>query len=199
MEDSSLSILECGETKLFLSNVLTASDPSVIETHKIGAILDCTVECPKLSHPNVTCAKIHLKDMTEQKLFPGLYQAVSFVLQHLNSGIHVLIFCGRGVSRSATLAIACAMSIFDLEFEDAHALVSTKRSIINPNIGFCCSLERIKPQLRSLRVTSKPYKHNPDDNPLFEIYLTSATSEIVVCEAEWTEPVRGPCVMLPVW
>jgi len=54
----------------------------------------------------------------------------------LDRGEKVVIHCGRGISRSATLVISTLMHRLRLSYTDAFALVSAKRSCIYPNVGF---------------------------------------------------------------
>lgn len=193
-----ISTLRFEAATLFLSGIHTAVSPEEIETHNIGAILDCTFETFHLKHPNVTCGKLPLKDLTSQSLGPGLYQAVGFVIQHLNAGINVLIFCHRGVSRSATVTIAVVMNLLQMNSQDGFRFVAEQRSIISPNLGFCLQLESSESQIRSIRLTEKVYM-KPDEEPTLEVYhkaVTGPSSEIVIFEVEFDTPPEQPLTLL---
>lgn len=195
-----ISTLRFETATLFLSDIYTAVSSEAIETHNIGAILDCTFETYHLKYPNITCAKLPLQDTTSQRLDPGLYQAVGFVIQHLNAGINVLIFCHRGISRSATIAIAVVMNLLGMNSQDGFRFVAEQRDIINPNLGFCLQLESSETQIRSIRLTTNKYIQ-PDEELTLEVYhkaVTGPSSEIIVFEVEFDTPVAEPPTLI-VW
>lgn len=76
----------------------------------------------------------------EPGLTPYIDQAVSFIRQHITKGA-VLVHCGAGRSRSASVVIAylvwCGMSI-----PEAEALVKYRRSAACPYSGFIEEIRR---------------------------------------------------------
>ncbi|KAJ1458260.1 protein-tyrosine phosphatase-like protein [Pelagophyceae sp. CCMP2097] len=90
------------------------------------------------AHVKVTY--IHALDTPTQMVVQHFGPALKVVNDALDRGEKVVIHCGRGISRSATLArtrvISTLMHRLRLSYTDAFALVSAKRSCIYPNVGF---------------------------------------------------------------
>ena len=75
---------------------------------------------------------------------PSLISVFLSVLDSaVNSQSGVLIHCFAGVSRSATVTIAYLMRRRCMSFDNAHSLVSEKRTGISPNIHFLMQLKEM--------------------------------------------------------
>ena len=64
-------------------------------------------------------------------------------------GKNILILCAKGISRSATIMIAYVMFRDNKNHNDAYNFVKSKRSVIEPNIGFCFQLETFNTQIHN--------------------------------------------------
>jgi len=74
----------------------------------------------------------------------SLQTLLTFTAQHGGSG--VLVHCGAGVSRSASLCIAYLMRRFAWNAARARKHCQSRRSLVNPNDGFwrsLCAFEQV--------------------------------------------------------
>jgi hypothetical protein len=81
---------------------------------------------------NVDSLFLEALDTPTQLVFKHVKRAIEFININLDRNNCVIVHCGRGISRSATLVIATLMVRNKMSFE----LVSSKRSCIYPNVGF---------------------------------------------------------------
>jgi atypical dual specificity phosphatase len=63
-------------------------------------------------------------------------QSNDFISESQKSGKNILIHCGAGISRSASLVIAYLISVKKMTYTDAKLFLKQRRKIINPNEGF---------------------------------------------------------------
>ena len=100
------------------------------------------------------------------------------MLEGLRKGENVIVHCGRGISRSATVVIAALMVKDGLSYRDARvsrvifimlclcmftvccdyrfSLVAAKRACIYPNVGFqlqLCLFEKLDKDFDEVRIT----------------------------------------------
>merc|ERR1719310_1090911 len=71
---------------------------------------------------NVTTLFLDARDTPTQLVFEHLRRGVDFVLEGLRKGENVIVHCGRGISRSATVVIAALMVKDGLSYRDACAV-----------------------------------------------------------------------------
>ena len=79
---------------------------------------------------------IPLNNKRSAELLPSLDEWVDDLHSTLTSGRNVLVHCGLGDSRSASLIIAYMIKYHGLSFVDAYHCVVVKRSQINLQPGF---------------------------------------------------------------
>ncbi len=73
----------------------------------------------------------------------------------------VLVHCGAGVSRSATLVVAYLMRRFTWPAERARAHCLARRSLVNPNQGFWRQLCAFEAELGITQRCAQPQKTHP--------------------------------------
>lgn len=86
---------------------------------------------------------LSILDTSTYNILSDLTEAVKFIKTAIIAGGIILVCCHRGISRSAAVVIAYLMAT-DARyrtFDDAYMFVRSKRSIINPNFGFCVALK----------------------------------------------------------
>lgn len=95
---------------------------------------------------NVPVLSWPLDDSPTQFIDPEgkLRRIVDWILIRIRKGQRVIIFCHMGISRSATVCIACMMRYLKIDSRQALELLRAKRPIVNPNAGFVKQLENFK-------------------------------------------------------
>lgn len=61
---------------------------------------------------------------------------MSFIEEQLRLSRDVIVYCGLGISRSASVVIAYVMKHKNLKFPDALQFVRSKRNCVRPNAWF---------------------------------------------------------------
>jgi hypothetical protein len=92
----------------------------------------------------IECARVAIGDNEGAKILPYLDSAVDFISKHHDRGGAVLVHCMQGVSRSATVMIACLMKKFKKSRDEAYVFVKSRRRILAPNTGFWQQLEQFE-------------------------------------------------------
>ncbi|MCB1119044.1 MAG: dual specificity protein phosphatase family protein, partial [Chlamydiia bacterium] len=90
----------------------------------------------KFSYYNVTLTDTDDADITSH--LDGAYQ---FIEKAIKEEGRVLVHCGAGVSRSASVVIAYLMKKEGADYQSTFNFVKTKRPCVNPNRGFVRQLQ----------------------------------------------------------
>jgi atypical dual specificity phosphatase len=107
-----------------------------IRQRGITCIINCTIEVPNLSLPNVEFINVRIDDSPYALIGRFFDECADKIEQHRLVGGNVLVHCMAGVSRSASIIIAYLVRYREMSLRDAYMLVRGKRSIIRPNVGF---------------------------------------------------------------
>ncbi|XP_026324036.1 dual specificity protein phosphatase MPK-4-like [Hyposmocoma kahamanoa] len=129
---------------LYLGNLACARDYKMLERLGITHILTIDlVPLPRsiLDRTGLTFKYIKLADVPKDDLISHLPDTNAFIKQAIANGGTVLVHCYFGVSRSAAVVIAYIMEKYGLCYDDALALVRTKRNFVHPNLGFEAQLK----------------------------------------------------------
>ena len=133
-----LYLTSFASAKLFYTNTPQASS-------KVTSILiskELAPHCLELPCDNLICLPID--DIETEDIF----KQIPHVLDILEKSQPCLIFCMKGISRSASFCIAYIMKKRGLSYEDSFAFVKSKRNIICPNRGFVEQLKKYERYLR---------------------------------------------------
>ena len=87
---------------------------------------------------------LSLRDNENEKtasINKAIEQGCEFIQQHISSG--VVVYCGCGVSRSATIVIAYLISQNCWEYFKAFDFVKEKRGCVQPNAKFVKVLQKM--------------------------------------------------------
>ncbi|ODN02329.1 Serine/threonine/tyrosine-interacting protein B [Orchesella cincta] len=99
---------------------------------------------------------VEFADCATENIIPHFQTVNSFLDDCLTNGGKVLVHCCAGNSRSAALVLAYIMSKFGVTFNEALALVISKRYTIHLNEGFVSQLKEYEPIYRALHAVSLP-------------------------------------------
>lgn len=89
-------------------------------------------------------------DITIFPLYKHFQRAADFIHDGLRTGGRVLVHCGEGISRSATLVLAYLMIKLGFSAQEAVKQVARHRNIL-PNVGFLRQLCELNDQLKQQR------------------------------------------------
>eukprot|EP01017_Pseudomicrothorax_dubius_P021853 TRINITY_DN2350_c0_g1_i2.p1 TRINITY_DN2350_c0_g1~~TRINITY_DN2350_c0_g1_i2.p1 ORF type:complete len:206 (-),score=20.38 TRINITY_DN2350_c0_g1_i2:204-821(-) len=127
-----------GNGGLYLGNVKAAKYVDHLKKLKISAVLTVANHC-RISYKTDQIAEhlvIPAEDRERFDISEHFSNCIKFIERNLRQGRGVLVHCMAGVSRSAAIVVAFVIYSKGLSFEDAIALVRSKRSQIHPNLGF---------------------------------------------------------------
>lgn len=126
---------------LYIGNKDNAYNDCHLRALGITHILNAAAQADSPYRNQFTYLVIPLQDTDEEDLSPYFEQAIQFIDTALTNG-KVLVHCMSGMSRSASLVIAWMIRNQNLTFAKALEMVQEKRSIVQPNDGFCQQLEK---------------------------------------------------------
>ncbi|VDN07788.1 unnamed protein product [Thelazia callipaeda] len=99
-------------------------------------IINCVAGLQQIVPSHFTVLHIPIEDDEETDLSPYWHCVFQKINDQKQIGGKVLIFCGMGISRSATFVIAYLMCMEGMTLRDAYKEVQNIRNIICPNVGF---------------------------------------------------------------
>lgn len=105
-----------------------------------GLGITCTINCIKGIKQKFPTWVEHLyipvEDEETENLRPHFNAVLELIEKHRKTGGKTLVYCGLGISRSASFVIAYFMEKHSMSLHDAYKRVQKSRSIICPNVGF---------------------------------------------------------------
>eukprot|EP00746_Dinoflagellata_sp_MGD_P055880 gnl/MRDRNA2_/MRDRNA2_24293_c0_seq1.p1 gnl/MRDRNA2_/MRDRNA2_24293_c0~~gnl/MRDRNA2_/MRDRNA2_24293_c0_seq1.p1 ORF type:complete len:240 (-),score=37.12 gnl/MRDRNA2_/MRDRNA2_24293_c0_seq1:47-697(-) len=146
------------QPRLFLGNVLSSQDWSVLKHHKITHIINATSSVPNKfadalddgGKPCLVYKRIPLEDSLTESISDHLPSAVSFIDGTLSkkANARVLVHCQQGVGRSACIIIAYLMHEFQWTPTEAIQYIKQHR-FVQPNKAFLQQLEDYYAELQA--------------------------------------------------
>lgn len=126
--------------KIYLGNESGAHNQEMLKELKITHILVAGNYLHQKYPKDFKYFKLPLHDKPAQDLFPYFKAASDFI----DEGERVLVHCGAGMSRSASIVIAYLMMKNKWNYTEAHDFVKTRRAIVCPNEGFATQLQKLQ-------------------------------------------------------
>jgi protein-tyrosine phosphatase len=159
MEYFSKTMSEIIPDFLYLSSYNVAKNKEIVYDHKITHIINSAADvCQNHfeddsnndSNPieyKISYLSFNLKDHAMENIECLFYEIIQFIENaRVNNG-RVLVHCIQGISRSVTLVLAYLMFSQKLNYDEAFKIVSSKRSIASPNLGFSIQLQNFYQRL----------------------------------------------------
>lgn len=114
-----------------------------LPSERIKAILSLGTHSEIASYPThdgIDYMRIEIPDSEFANIAEHFALSRAFIKGHLERNSEVLVHCGAGISRSATICIAYLMQELGLSFLQAYICVYEARPQISPNMGFVTQL-----------------------------------------------------------
>jgi protein-tyrosine phosphatase len=124
---------------LYISSAQASDD--LDELHKLGITHILIVGNDLKMKEGFECLQIPVDDVESEDISQYFKPAIEFI-QSCCEPNNILVHCGAGVSRSATIVIAYLMKEFNMTYDLAERFLKLKRSIIQPNDGFIKQLNK---------------------------------------------------------
>ena len=97
---------------------------------------------------NIEWHRLVVDDDKDEKISQYFFEVHNIINKALVENKNVIVHCAAGISRSSSLVIAYLMIENRWSYEEAYNYVRSKRSIINPNIGFVKQLKALEYRLK---------------------------------------------------
>ena len=97
---------------------------------------------------NIEWIRLVIDDDKDEKISQYFFEVHNIINKALVENKNVIVHCAAGISRSSSLVIAYLMIENRWLYEEAYNYVKSKRSIINPNIGFVKQLKALEYRLK---------------------------------------------------
>ena len=134
--------------RLYVGDESAAADLPSLVTSGVTHILNCTrmpnaLDGQSGAPSGAQYMQLGLLDNTADlpRMQEALGAGVEFIASALASGGTVLVHCHRGISRSATLAIAYLVRQTQTPAEQVFEQMRPKRRVIDPNLGYWVCLK----------------------------------------------------------
>ena len=155
---------------LYISDYAAAINFPALKEHRFTAVL--TVGRILITNPPKPTRYMFIAgaDREQTDLLSSFLGAIDFIRTSLaTAGGKVLVHCGAGRSRSATVLLSYLMSENSWDYDTALTFLKTKRPMVQPNKGFeqqlrlfhamGCQIDPTNPDYASWCKASKPLTH----------------------------------------
>jgi len=159
---------------LYVGDEAAASAMRLREQGVITHVLNCTNKPnPELETHGSTIGYMRLDLLDSISDLPrmkgALRTGVDFIRSAIRGGGTVLVHCHRGISRSATLAMAYLVEEDQRPAEAVFETIRAKRPVVDPNLGFWVALQGWEKAVlppRLIRSRSSRSVASPSPRPL---------------------------------
>ena len=118
---------------IYLGDNIAAKNETFLKEYNITSVINCAQELPS-EYKEIRFLELKLDDFLQQPLFPKFEVAYKFI--KINSENNILIFCGLGMSRSASLVLFYLMKDKGWDYDTSYNYTKERRPEIWPNPGF---------------------------------------------------------------
>uniref|UniRef100_A0A1I8EUV1 Dual specificity phosphatase n=1 Tax=Wuchereria bancrofti TaxID=6293 RepID=A0A1I8EUV1_WUCBA len=118
---------------LYLSGLAPLTPTSL---RPFTCVINCVAGLRQILPSHLSVLHIPIEDDEGTDLSPYWHIVFRKIDDQKKNGGKVLIFCGMGISRSATFVVAYLMCVEKMTLRDAYKEVQNIRNIICPNVGF---------------------------------------------------------------
>jgi len=146
---------------IFIGNVhsvignYTTNDDDILSEINIKVVISALTEeeyedymIGEQDFHNIEWHRLVIDDDKDEKISQYFFEVHNIINIALAENKNVIVHCAAGISRSSSLVIAYLMIENRWSYEAAYNYVKSKRSIINPNIGFVKQLKALEYRLK---------------------------------------------------
>lgn len=143
--------ISCVLPNLYLSGKCFADDKAIHDKYNIRSIINVDDRCVNFFENDNEYTYFVIKeiDSPSTDLKKYFQSSTEFIQREISLGKSVLVHCGAGVSRSATIVLAYLMGVEKMSLDDALEFLQDKRSVVQPNIGFHIQLMEFEKELNN--------------------------------------------------
>ncbi|CAF2723456.1 unnamed protein product [Rotaria sp. Silwood2] len=123
---------------LYLGSAHDAENVNLLQQHQVNVVINVSTTIPcYFENENIfEYRRVPCHDSSHQNILQYFETTFEYIHRKLSMNEVILVHCQGGVSRSPSFIIGYLMKYHSKTFDEAHRLVKTKRSIINPNLNF---------------------------------------------------------------
>ena len=115
--------------KLYIGNS-DSNNIRDLEKYKISTVI-CVEETPPIKYPGVNYIHIPINEKNPQNLI-NIFDKTFDIIEHSNT---TLVYCYKGVSRSASVICTYLMKKFNISFQTSINLLRNYRKYVDPNLS----------------------------------------------------------------
>lgn len=113
----------------------------VLLKHEVTHIINLATGVQNSFPEKFTYKNIEVRDLPNSNIMQHFEECNYFIDDVRKSSGRVLVHCNAGVSRAASVTIAYVMNHCKMSYNEAFDMLKSKRSCIQPNIGFTTQLK----------------------------------------------------------
>jgi len=133
--------------KLYIGNILTATNKEWLADKNIKVIINCANELPMINLGNdILYYKLLLNDIPQDNLLANIKNTNKLINNALKKNYNVLVHCAAGISRSASVIIYYLMTYHNMCYDHAYTYLKSVHPKTRPNTGYQQQLIKISPQ-----------------------------------------------------
>jgi predicted protein tyrosine phosphatase len=139
---------ECSQVSpyLFVAGHRVAENLELLRAKGIRRIINCSLSATRSYHehaPGIVYLTLDLHDDKSEDLSWTLCPVIHFIYEGVSKGENTLLHCEKGISRSASFAIAYRMWMYKEKWQVAFDYIKMRRRVVAPNLAFTCNLIEI--------------------------------------------------------
>jgi protein-tyrosine phosphatase len=126
---------------LYLGSLAYLSkNTSALSEHGITAMINASRGSIESLPAGTVEMRLFLRDKPSQDISSTFFLAIDFIERARTAGGKVLIYCHKGISRSATIVLAYLIWRNRSTYNKELAFLKDRRRKVSPNVGFCLQL-----------------------------------------------------------
>jgi protein tyrosine phosphatase len=126
---------------LWIGSWHPASDADLLKSSGVTHICCCINVKPRLQDKGWECAMFPAEDNDTYDISQHFDESFTFIDGALMKGTGVLVHCGAGISRAATILAAYLIRKLRISAQDAVEMIQRKRQVARPNQNFMKQLK----------------------------------------------------------